>query len=198
MREIVPGIYQWSWYSEEKQLDFNGHLITAGEERVLIDPPPLPDADLDRLRALGPLTSIVLTNADHTRQADAYRTLFKAPVLIHELDAPLADLKPDRTYRDRERLPAGLLAIHLRHQKTPGETALYLEQPPGILILGDALIGKPAGALSFFPREKYADPRKAMEGLQLLLVFAFDAVLVGDGTSILSNGSDVVERALGL
>ncbi|HEX9154857.1 MAG TPA: hypothetical protein VF819_04790, partial [Nitrospira sp.] len=66
----------------------------------------------------------------------------------------------------------------------------------GILIVGDALIGKPAGALSMLPTEKYADAAKAKEGLRRLLKYNFDAILVGDGTSILTGAKQSVERVL--
>ena len=40
MKQVLPRIWQWSWFSPEKQLDFNGHLLAVGEHRILIDPPP--------------------------------------------------------------------------------------------------------------------------------------------------------------
>jgi hypothetical protein len=45
MKEILPGIFQWSWFSQEKGLDFNGHLIVEKGERVIIDPPPMNPED---------------------------------------------------------------------------------------------------------------------------------------------------------
>ena len=41
MKNLLPGIWQWSWFSEEKQLDFNGLFLTVGEHKILIDPPPM-------------------------------------------------------------------------------------------------------------------------------------------------------------
>ena len=40
MKQVLPRIWQWSWFSPEKQLEFNGHLLAVGEHRILIDPPP--------------------------------------------------------------------------------------------------------------------------------------------------------------
>ena len=39
LNEILPGIYSWSEFSEEKQLNFNGYYLTHNGEAVLIDPP---------------------------------------------------------------------------------------------------------------------------------------------------------------
>ena len=49
MKPILQGIATWSWFSEEKQINFNGHLLDVGEHRILVDPPPLSDADLSNL-----------------------------------------------------------------------------------------------------------------------------------------------------
>jgi hypothetical protein len=65
-----------------------------------------------------------------------------------------------------------------------------------VLIVGDALIGKPAGSVSFLPAEKYADMGKAQEGLRRLLKYNFDSVLVGDGVSILTGAKQAVEQLL--
>ncbi len=47
--------------------------------------------------------------------------------------------------------------------RTPGEYALWLsaEGGSGVLILEDALIGKPPGSLNLLPADKYRDVRKA-------------------------------------
>ena len=62
----------------------------------------------------------------------------------------------------------------------------------GILILGNALIGKPPGRLNLLPPDKFVDPKKAKEGIKVLLQPSFDAVLVGDGASILTQGKQAI------
>jgi glyoxylase-like metal-dependent hydrolase (beta-lactamase superfamily II) len=73
---------------------------------------------------------------------------------------------------------------------------LFLQQGKGVLIVGDALIGKPPGSVSLLPVEKYADAGKAHEGLRRLLKYNFDSLLVGDGASILTGAKQAVERLL--
>lgn len=197
MKEILPGIHQWSWFSPEKGYDFNGHLIVSRNERVLIDPPPMSQQDATWLDRQEPITAIVLTNRDHVREADAYRKRFKTIVLAPEADAPLMEIKADRTFRDGDHLPGGLEAIHIPDGKSPGESALFLDRGNGILFLGDALIGKPPGRLSLMPPEKYKDPAKAREGIRVVLAMKFDAILVGDGASILRGGQRAIAEFLG-
>jgi glyoxylase-like metal-dependent hydrolase (beta-lactamase superfamily II) len=86
--------------------------------------------------------------------------------------------------------------IHLHDQKSPGESALFIQQGKGVLIVGDALIGPPSGGVRLLPAEKYVDYAKATEGLRRLLKYDFDTILVGDGASIMSDAKPAVERAL--
>jgi glyoxylase-like metal-dependent hydrolase (beta-lactamase superfamily II) len=115
---------------------------------------------------------------------------------VPEADAPQMDVKPEKTFKDGELLPGGIWVVHLQDQKSPGECALFLQQGKGVMIVGDALIGKPAGAVALLAAEKYADVEKAREGLRRLLKYQFDTLLMGDGQSIMSGAKPVVEASL--
>ncbi|HJU04706.1 MAG TPA: hypothetical protein VJ692_06090 [Nitrospiraceae bacterium] len=197
MKQLLPGIWQWSWFSEEKQLDFNGHFLVVGEHRVLIDPPPMNVEAMAHARRHGPVDYIVITNRDHSREGEVYRKEFACQTWVPEMDAPQMEIAADKTYKDGELLPGGIWAIHLQNQKSPGECALFLQQGKGIMILGDALIGKPPGSVAMLAAEKYADVEKARDGLRRLLKYNFDTVLVGDGASIMAGAKQAVERAIG-
>ena len=106
------------------------------------------------------------------------------------------DLKPAHTYKDGELLPGGIWVIQLQDQKSPGESALFLQQGKGVLIVGDALIGKPPGHVSMLPADKYVDVKKAKEGLRRLLKYEFDSLLVGDGVSIIADAKSLVASSL--
>ena len=196
MKNLLPGIWQWSWFSEEKQIDFNGLFLTVGEHKILVDPPPMTgDASAVVLRN-GPVDYIIVTNRDHVREAKRYQDEFRCQLHVPEVDAPEMALTPTKTFKDGELLVGGIWAIQLKDQKSPGESALFIQQRKGVLILGDALIGKPAGALSMLPAEKYADREKAKDGLRRLLKYEFDSVLVGDGASIMTGAKPILEQAL--
>ncbi len=196
MKNVLPGMWQWSWFSEEKQLDFNGLFLHIGEHKVLVDPPPMTAEAGTLIRRQGGLDYIVVTNRDHAREAATYQAEFRCQLQVPAADAPQMELKPTKTFDDGELLPGGIWVIHLKDQKSPGESALYVQQGKGTLIVGDALIGKPAGSLNLLPSEKYADPARAKASLRRLLKYNFDAMLVGDGTSILTGAKSVVERTL--
>lgn len=196
MKQILPRIWQWSWFSSDKQLDFNGHLLAVGEHRVLVDPPPMDATDRAQVRQGGAIDYIVITNRDHEREVQTLQNEFQCQVLVPKLDADEMSIQATKTYSDGELLPGGIWVVHLADQKSSGECGLYLQQGKGIMIVGDALIGKPPGALSLLPPDKYTNIFKAREGLRRLLKYNFDSLLVGDGVSILSGAKAVVEKTL--
>ena len=196
MKALLPGIWQWSWFSEEKQLNFNGLFLTVGEHKIVIDPPPMTPEAATFIRRHGQLDYIIVTNRDHAREAGACQADFRCQLQVPEADASQMDLKPTKTFKDGELLPGGIWVIQLQDQKSAGESALFLQQGKGVLIVGDALLGKPPGELSLLPVDKYADAAKAKGGLRRLLKYQFDAILVGDGASILTDAKAAVERAV--
>lgn len=196
MKALLPGIWQWSWFSEEKQLDFNGLYLTVGEHRILVDPPSMTAEAVSVIRREGGIDYLVVTNRDHAREAARYQAEFKCQLQVPEADAPQMELIPTKTFKDGELLPGGIWVIHLLDQKSPGESALFIQQGKGVLIVGDALIGAPAGSLRMLAAEKYADPVKAKEGLRRLLKYTFDSILVGDGVNLMTDAKLAVERVV--
>ena len=196
MKQILPRIWQWSWFSTEKQLNFNGHLLAIGEHKILIDPPAMESHDVAQARQGEQVDYIVITNRDHEREADRYKKEFGCHVMVPQADAKEMSVQADKTYVDGELLPGGIWVVHLSDQKSPGECALFVQQGKGLVIVGDALIGKPSGSVSLLPPEKYVDITKAREGLRRLLKYNFDTLLVGDGTCILTGAKAMVEQAL--
>lgn len=197
MKEILPGIWTWSVFNQDRGMNFNGHLVVNDEGCVLIDPPPMSEQDAAQVEKLGPPIDVVITNRHHTRDAMTPAGRWSSRILLHEADANAIPetVRLGGVYHDGDRLPAGLLVITLSHQKSPGESAL-LSKRANALILGDALIGHPAGSLNLLPAGKYADVALAREGIWKLLNFPFDTVLLGDGESILSGGRTAIEAFL--
>ena len=178
-------------------MSFNGYLVANDEGCVLIDPPPMTEAQLAQAEAAGPPEAILITNRHHTRDAMTPAGRMKARILVHEHDAGgiPPEVRLGGVYRDGDKLPGGLTAVALTDQKSPGECALWCEKA-GVLILGDALIGKPSGQLNLLPPEKYRDVAAAREGIRRLLDFPFEAVLVGDGDPVTRGGRAAVEAFL--
>ncbi|HXC66953.1 MAG TPA: hypothetical protein VN638_05990, partial [Nitrospiraceae bacterium] len=176
--------------------DFNGLFLTVGEHKILIDPPPMTGDASSVILRNGPVDYIIVTNRDHAREAVKYQGEYQCQLHVPAADAPQMDLTPTKTFKDGELLTGGIWVIQLKDQKSPGESALFIQQGKGVLIVGDALIGKPSGSVSLMPAERYADAGKAREGLRRLLKYNFDSLLVGDGASIVAGAKQAVERLL--
>lgn len=194
MKEILPDIFAWSRFSEPHGYDFNGHLLRHPEGNLCIDPVEPSDAELDEIARLG-VAHILLTNRNHVRAANKVRERTGARTAIHPEDAAYArgqgaELDDPMVIGDK----IGPLEVFDASGKSPGEVALYWPQRR-ILILGDAVIGNPPGALSLLPEEKMDDPAYLHASLRLLLDLDFDTLLLGDGVSILEGAKDKL-RAL--
>ena len=175
-RLIFEDLYSWSVFSPERQVDFNGHLWVRPDGNILIDPVAMSDADREHLKALGGVKSIVLTNADHEREAAALQEQTGAAVIVHAADADALSIRPTRTLQDRETIVPGLHAIHLSHGKSPGEIALYFPEK-GAVLFGDLVVGEPMGALTLLADEKLSDPPKAALELRKILGLRFSTIL---------------------
>jgi glyoxylase-like metal-dependent hydrolase (beta-lactamase superfamily II) len=195
MKEILPGVYTWSHFSEEKKIDFNGWLIAGPDDSVIVDPPPISDADMDQLAGIAQPKAIALTNKDHVRASEQFASRFRVPVIIHQADAPLANGRIGGLFKSDEHLPGGLRVIRVPDGKSPGECCFLIRHASALLV-GDAFIGKPAGKVSMLPAEKFADAARALAGLRSLLDFPFESLLLGDGEPIIDGGRAALEQFL--
>ena len=200
-KKIASGLYQWSEFSIEKKINFNGYYLIHNKESVIIDPPTLLDDELLVLKNLveknsgSPLRAILLTNLHHDRMSLKFKENFSIPIYIHEDDSSELDFEVDHTFKDHDKLFCGLKVIHLENQKSPGESAFYLEDKK-TLFVGDALIGKVPGKLNLLPPEKFSDINEARKSLQVLRNIDFDDLLLGDGGSIIGKGKEALEEFL--
>ena len=201
IKEVLPKVYSWSEFDEDKQLNFNGLFVVHNEMSVIIDPANLSDKGLRELKELvalniaSPVKAILLTNVHHARLSQELKKIFPIPIYINELDQSILDFKSDKTYKEGDQLFCGIRVVHIKDQKSPGESAFYIEDRK-ILIVGDTLIGKVPGEVNLLPPEKYKDVGKAKDGLNVLRKLSFDSLLVGDGHSILKDAKAVVEKFL--
>ena len=194
MKQVFPDMYCWSVFNEDRQIDFNGHLWVREEGNVLFDPVPMIESDLAQLERLGGAAWIVLTNRDHEREAGAFRERTGARVIAHEADADTLGVSVDRAVREGEILP-GLQAVPLEHGKSPGEIALYWPERE-VVLAGDLVVGAPVGRLSLLADEKLDDAPEAALECRKLLALEFDAMLVGDGHSLVTGAREQLLRCL--
>ncbi len=196
MRQLLPDVLTWSWFSEPHGYDFNGTLFVHEEGNLCVDPVPPSDDVLNQLEEQG-VAQILITNRNHTRASNPVAERTGAQVAIHPADAPHA--REQGTHIDAalevgQRV--GPLTVVGVPGKSPGEIALH-DPVRGILVVGDAVIGNPPGALSFLPDRVVDDPAQLRKSVRALIELEFDALIVGDGVSILEGAKAKLQELVG-
>ncbi len=189
MREIVPGIFTWPWFSEPHGYDFNGHFLELAEGNICVDPVNAPPEVVAELARRG-VARILLTNRNHVRDADRVRSRTGARTAIHAADAAYArgqEAEIDDAIQAGDRI--GPLVVVGVPGKSPGEVALHWPARR-ILIVGDAVIGNPPGKCSLLRDKVMDDPKQLRASVRRLLDLDFDTLLVGDGVSILGGAKE--------
>jgi glyoxylase-like metal-dependent hydrolase (beta-lactamase superfamily II) len=188
LREVLPDVWTWPWFSERHGYDFNGYLVRHDSGNLAIDPVEMSEAVLERIASLG-VARILVTNRNHTRASRRLHERTGAPVAVHPADAAHAraqgtpvhdDLLPGR--------PVGPFAVIDAHGKSPGEVALHWPERR-ILVIGDACVGAPPGACRLLPESVIDDASALRSSLtRIARELDFEALLLADGEPILSGG----------
>ena len=196
MREILPGIFTWGSTYADRPWDLNGYAIRLEGCTVLVDPPAPAEDDWPSFDVMKPKAKILLTNRDHVRDAELFRTRGGARVVAGADEVTqLAAIAIDEAVREGNLIAGALRVIHLPG-KSAGEIGLYFDpahhaasrEMGGILLLGDAIIGNPPGALSLIPEPKRDDPSKLKRSLRKLFDYDFEVLLLCDGQPVLRGG----------
>ncbi|HVA65561.1 MAG TPA: MBL fold metallo-hydrolase [Elusimicrobiota bacterium] len=188
MIRLADNVYSWSKFNEEKGLNFNGTLVVGAREVLVVDPPPHAAGDeafLEQKLKLK-LTLAVVTNKHHLRDVQWWLERYRIPLAMHEAETNDFGFEVSRRLAEGDKIEAGCQIVHLPG-KTDGEIAIHIEGGGGTLIVGDALIGDPMGALRLLPKEKIRDQDLLIKSLQKLRALGFERLLPGDGEPILSG-----------
>jgi glyoxylase-like metal-dependent hydrolase (beta-lactamase superfamily II) len=193
MREIVPEVFTWAWFSERNGYDFNGYLLRLPDGNLCVDPVEMSGDVLDEIARLG-VQRIVLTNRNHFRASMKVKERTGAPIAIHPSDASFVRDRGTRV--DEELHPGDQLApltVVAAPGKSPGEVALHW---PGrrILLVGDACVGKPPGECALLPDAVIDDKARLIASLRALAALDFDVLLLADGAPILTGGRAALRR----
>jgi len=192
MREILPGILSWPWFSQRHGYDFNGYLIRHPAGNVAVDPVEMSDDVLQEL-SLEQVARVVLTNRNHFRAAARVKAATGARVAIHPDDAEFArknGVVADDALAHGERVAD--FEVLDASGKSPGEVALW-DPTRRILMVGDACVGKPPGALALLPPKVIDDLPRLQRSLLRLAQLPVETVLVGDGACLLHEGKQALE-----
>jgi glyoxylase-like metal-dependent hydrolase (beta-lactamase superfamily II) len=189
MRELLPGIFTWPWFSAPHNYDFNGYLLALPEGNLCIDPVETSPEVLTELARHG-VARILLSNRNHVRDANRVRSRTQARTAIHPSDAGYArgqGAEIDDELAIGERI--GPLSVVAAAGKSPGEVAFHWPARR-ILVVGDSVIGNPAGQCGLLRDKVMDNPAQLRASVRDLLELDFDTLLVGDGAPILSGAKE--------
>lgn len=209
MREIVPGLFQWSAFHPGIRHEVCSYYFAAGG--VVIDP-LLPEGGfeggrdpLDWFAEHGPPRAILLSNRHHYRHSGRLVQAFEIPVRasrpgMHEFNCEQR-VEP---FDFGDELEGGVIA-HEVGAICPDETALEIPAASAVA-LADGLVrwGAPDDPIGFVPDWLLGDdPEEVRQGLlssfERLLELDFEHLLMAHGLPLVGDGKErlreFVERA---
>jgi glyoxylase-like metal-dependent hydrolase (beta-lactamase superfamily II) len=188
VKAIVRDVQTWSLFSEQKGYAFNGYAVSTEDGTVLVDPPDPGEDGWPTVDLLEPFAGVWLTNRNHSRAAAAFRERYGLTVWVHAADADRLEAGADRTLVGATTIARAIAVVPVPG-KSPGEIAFHLPRS-GALIVGDLVIGVPAGERSTYPDELIDDKAELQRSAARLLDYDFDALLLCDGQPLPSGGKD--------
>jgi glyoxylase-like metal-dependent hydrolase (beta-lactamase superfamily II) len=182
----------WHTYDRKLKAELFSTALLAGNELTVIDPIALPPAHHKELESLGPVVRIVITNANHARDAVAFAQSYSAPVFA----PPELRVEVPLSHSLQDDLAIGALRVIRIEGAADGEFALYHPDDAGTLIVGDALINFDPHGFSLLPR-KYCTNRKQMiRSLRKLLDLDFARIFFAHGNPIMVRARERLESLL--
>ncbi len=177
----IPDAYVWSQRQQGGSLLSNSYYFSAEAGNTVIDPQPFDESAHRQFETLGGIAKILATTARYDRDSQALAERYGAAIV--------------REPRDQEEVAPGMIAIMLHDQRSEREFAVSIPACRTVVV-GDSILGTPAGSLSLHADREYADVRKAALGLRRILRTNPQTLLVGLGQSILSGAYAAVYRLL--
>jgi hypothetical protein len=179
----APHLHGWAGLHAQWNVEFDSYALQTPAGVVLVDPIQPPQAVVKQLEKLGQPIAIVLTNANHERDAHWFRQRYDIPVYAHENTPDDCDIKIDVLVADHEQLPGGITAIHLPGAAV-GEIALHTNLDGGAMLIGDILIHPHGQAVTLPPDQYLTDPKLARQSLRRLLDWNFTTATFAHGVPL--------------
>ncbi len=173
--------YAYSQPSPDGSSIANSYLFLTAAGNVLFDPLPADEPTTGAIKQRGGVAQIVVMSAQREAAARELAERYDASVVTHA--------------RHLERIAPGMVAVALPDQRRAGEFAINIAERQTVLV-GDALVGSPAGSLSMPPQSEYPQPLKAALGLRRILRENPQTLLVSNGQSLYANAYEALYQTL--
>lgn len=184
-------LFCWSQFDEDRNIDFHSYLWVRPEGNIVFDPLALTKHDSDHLQSLGGVSTIIVSNSDHVRDAQSLAKTTGAEIWGPAGEKETFPVACSKWLHENMGLCAGLDVYCLSGSKTDGELAFVVEG--GTLITGDLVRAHAGGALCMLPEAKLQDVDAARESVKRIsAIGGIEAILPGDGWPVFSHGEEVL------
>jgi glyoxylase-like metal-dependent hydrolase (beta-lactamase superfamily II) len=189
---ISPGYALWHTYDRSLKTELFSTALVAGNELTVIDPIALPFAHQTELESLGRVAKVVITNANHARDAATFAHCYSAPIFAPpELSAEFPN---SHSLQDAHAI--GRLRVIRIEGAAEGEFALYHRDDAGTLIVGDALINFDPHGFTLLPRKYCTNQKQMIRSLRKLLDLDFARIFFAHGNPIMIRARERLESLL--
>jgi len=181
----------WHGYDPKIKAELFSTALAAGNGLIIIDPIALPPAHQSDLESLGRVARIVITNANHARNAATFGLSYSAPIF-----APTELRGELHSHNLHDGLVIGPLRAIRIEGAADGEFALYHPDDGGTLIMGDALINFDPHGFTLLPRKYCANQKQMIRSLGNLLDLDFSRIFFAHGNPIMIRAREQLEALL--
>jgi glyoxylase-like metal-dependent hydrolase (beta-lactamase superfamily II) len=182
----------WHGYDPKIKAELFSTALAAGNGLIIIDPIALPPAQQSDLESLGRVARIVITNANHARNAAIFAHSYSAPIFA----PPQLNAELPHSHSLQDALSIGPLQVIRIEGAADGEFALYHPDDAGTLIVGDALINFDAHGFTLLPRKYCTNQKQMVRSLRKLLDLDFARIFFAHGDPIMIRARERLESLL--
>ncbi len=188
---VTPALFSWHAYEPAVKCELSSCALDTEEGLILVDPIELADASFAEMIHGRKPRAIVITNGNHTRDAEKFRALLGVKIFA-STGAEGPEITPDGTLADGQ-LAFGQMRILSLPGAGPGEIALVGN---GIACIGDALIHLPPHGLRILPDQYCADPAQLRRSLRKLLSCDFQVMTFAHGAPLTDSPRTKLQQLL--
>jgi glyoxylase-like metal-dependent hydrolase (beta-lactamase superfamily II) len=177
---VTAHLLFWQAYDSGCKTDVSCHAHVLKEGLVFVDPIGLTSAAEKELFGIADPFAVILTNGNHARAADVYRSRYGIPILANS--EACAELEADTQVKDGDSI-FGQLQIITLPGAGAGEIAVHHPENK-ILSMGDILIHLPGHGFSVLPEKYCRNPKSARHSLKKLKDLTLKILTFGHGLPI--------------
>lgn len=192
--EFAPGLFSWRAFSPEHKCELTSTAVVADGRLFIFDPIPLAMPALAELLHRARPAAIVLTNANHERDAACWHAQTGASIWA-SADA-LLEMPAVRRFDPAARIWQGW-GIHPLPGGAPGEIALRRREL-SLVVLGDAVFDLPQHGFGVLPGRYCVDRAMLLAALRGLTGDPFERAVLAHGGPLLEGASRRIAGLLSL